>query len=103
MKGHVRIALTLAALIIANMALDTALVYFGAEYVPAGTPGARRPSQIGPMFAKSAQLGTFVSQAVLLGYWLALGDAKWYWRLSATIALTAAMGAATWTGYALSP
>jgi hypothetical protein len=103
MKGHLKIALTLAALVVANLALDVVLVYYGSTGVPTASAVRRPPIQVGPMLARRAELGTFVCQVVLLGYWLALGDAKWYSRVITVTLLTAALGAANWAGYAMSP
>jgi len=102
MNSRPRIAMALAALILGNLAIDAALVYFGADNIPAGTPAARRPPlQVGPTFARTAQLGTFAAQAVLIGLWLALGDAKWYWRVSGASLLLAALAGANWAGYSI--
>ena len=102
MKGHGRIALTLAALAVANLVLDAALVYYGTENALAGSTARRRPPiQVGPQLARSAQLGTFVGQVVLIGFWLALGDAAWYWRVFGATLLTGAASASNCVGFAI--
>ena len=70
MNSRWRICFGLAALLGANLFVIHGLMWLSETYLR-GVP-----------WTGQAVGGTFFSQTMVLGLWLALGDAKWYWRLA---------------------
>lgn len=91
------ITAALAALIVANLAVTSGLLWIIQEWKPAS--GSRfLQNQLNQVW-----FGTLLSQVVLIGCWLGLGDGRWYVRLVAAIALTLATALAFHFGVVLSP
>jgi len=64
------------ALLLGNVLIDFGLVW----YVGKNLPGSN--------VLDRAVMSILFSQVLLLGFWLALGDTKWYWRLVVTVPAT---------------
>jgi len=89
-------AAALIALVAANLALTAAMLWLIEEGYPAKWVFFRN------QFHQFAW-GLLLSQVILVGYWLGLGDGRWYLRLVAAIALTLAIALALHWAERLSP
>jgi hypothetical protein len=90
-RNHLVLALSLAGLILLNVVTNVTLIWLMEERVP------------GNQWFHQLAIGLLISQVVLTGLWLGLGDGRWLARLLVAVALSILAAKTIGWAAALSP